>query len=143
MFYMFPVRRSGHGGVSALQSWRDGEPNRVAWPLRNYMWAKAGRCSARGGGRLPVKALRYQVIDGFCEMWRFKLENLVKSNFTVATRPDHPLSVSRRRQQYTFSLWAFPEENYAKVLPRTSHSAASITRTVGYRTTCCTWDIAY
>ena len=83
------------------------------------MWAKAGPLfSAQVEANIADREIRYKVIDGFCAMWRFKLENLVRSENTVATDQiiDYPKVADASR--YTFSLWAFPEETYPAVLPQ-------------------------
>ena len=83
---------------------------------------------------IAIPEIRYRVIDGFNALWRFNLENLIKSDNTVATDQIIRYPPVSDDSRYTFSLWAFPEENYGKVLPqylRILH--ASITTTTGYR----------
>ena len=58
------------------------------------------------------------MIDGFCALWRFKLENLVRSDNTVATDQIIHYPPVSDDSRYTFSLWAFPEETYPTVLPQ-------------------------
>lgn len=135
MLYLFPFDDLVTVEFRRYNMNATGEPNRVAWPLRNYMWATAGPAfCARVEADVPVPALRYQIIDGFCQLWRFKLENLVKSNFTVAgdqiIRYPSPAGDSK----YTFSFWAIPEEKYAKVLPAFFAFCRKYYETVGYRT---------
>ena len=86
------------------------------------MWANAGPlfCS-QVEANIPDKTVRYKVIDGFCALWRFKLENLVRSDNTVATDQIIHYPPVSDASRYTFSLWAFPEE----IL---SHGAAAILR---------------
>ncbi len=60
--------------------------------------------------------VRYSIIETFNAMWRFKLENIIVSDNTLA--PDQtilypPVSDDSR---YTFSLFAFPEVQYADTL---------------------------
>ena len=63
------------------------------------------------------KTVRYKVIDGFSALWRFKLENLIRSDNTVATDQIIQYPPVSDDSRYTFSLWAFPEETYPSVLP--------------------------
>ena len=49
-------------------------------------------------------------------MWRFKLENLVSSDYTIATDQIIRYPVVADASRYTFSLSAFPEPAYAAVL---------------------------
>ena len=96
-----------------------GDPDRHIWPLRNYMWAKAGPLfCAQVEANIADRDVRYKVIDGFCAMWRFKLENLIRSDNTVATDQIIRYPPVSDASRYTFSLWAFPEETYPTVLPQ-------------------------
>ncbi|HXA51976.1 MAG TPA: FAD-binding oxidoreductase [Candidatus Acidoferrum sp.] len=135
MLYLFPFEDLVTIEFRRYNPAAEGEPNRVAWPLRNYMWATAGPAfCARVDEDVPIPELRYQIIDGFCQMWRFKLENLVKNNFTVPgdqiIRYPSPAGASK----YTFSFWAIPEENYAAVLPEFFAFCRKYYETTGYRT---------
>ncbi len=49
-------------------------------------------------------------------MWRFKLENLIKSDYTIATDQIIRYPPVAGDSRYTFSLSAFPEATYAAVL---------------------------
>jgi hypothetical protein len=88
----------------------------VPWILRNYLWGTAGpRFGHDIEASIPIPALRYEVIDGFGAILRFKLENLVRADYTLP--PDQiidypPVSDDSR---YTFSLFAFPEAQFPKV----------------------------
>lgn len=117
MFYIFPFDNLITIEFRHYNPAASGDPNRVAWPLRNYMWASAGPlfCS-QVESNIDDKDIRYGVINGFCAMWRFKLENLVKSDNTVPTDQiiRYPLVADASR--YTFSLSAFPEASYSAVL---------------------------
>jgi hypothetical protein len=135
MFYIFPFedlitvefRRYNPGAL--------GDPNRIAWPLRNYMWASAGPlfCS-QVESDIADKEVRYGVINSFCALWRFKLENLVSSDYTIAIDQiiRYPLVAGDSR--YTFSLSAFPEGNYAAVLAAYSEFSKQYYAQYGYRT---------
>ena len=135
MLYLFPFEDLVTVEFRRYNPAAEGEPNRVAWPLRNYMWATAGPAfCARVEEDVPDKNLRYSIVDGFCRLWRFKLENLVKSDFTIPgdqiIRYPSPAGASK----YTFSFWAIPEENYAAVLPAFFTFCRKYYETAGYRT---------
>jgi FAD/FMN-containing dehydrogenase len=135
MLYLFPFEDLVTIEFRRYNPQAVGDPNRVAWPLRNYMWATAGPAfCARVEEDVPLPGLRYQIVDGFCQLWRFKLENMVKSDNTVAgdqiIRYPSPAGGSR----YTFSFWAIPEENYATVLPEFFKFCRKYYDTAGYRT---------
>jgi len=135
MLYLFPFTGLVTVEFRRYNPAATGEPNRVAWPLRNYMWATAGPAfCARVEEDVPDRKLRYQIVDEFGLMWRFKLENLVKSDFTVPgdqiIRYPSPAGASK----YTFSFWAIPEENYATVLPAFYQFCRDYYESKGYRT---------
>jgi len=60
--------------------------------------------------------VRYKIIDSFGAGWRFQLEECVKNANTIPSDQiiDYPPVSGDSR--YTFSLFAFPEENYPKIL---------------------------
>ena len=140
-----PVRGPDHGRIPALQSDRRRATESHGWPLRNYMWATAGPAfCAQVEEDVPTPDVRYKIIDGFCAVWRFKLENLVNSDNTVAERPDHPLSAGRRRQPVHVQLWAYSGRelrdaccrSFSQFCRKYYDDRRDIART------CCTWDIA-
>lgn len=134
MYYIFPFEdlitiEFRHYNPNAT-----GSPNRHAWPLRNYMWAKAGPLfSSEVEANISIPDIRYKVIDGFCALWRFKLENLVKSDYTIATDQIILYPPVADRSRYTFSLWAFPEEEYPAVLQRYVQFCRKYYDDTGYR----------
>jgi hypothetical protein len=134
MLYLFPFENLVTVEFRRYNPAAEGEPNRVAWPLRNYMWATAGPAfCARVSEDVQIPEVRDGIIDGFCQMWRFKLENLVKSDNTVPgdqiIRYPSPAGASK----YTFSFWAFPEERYAAVLPEYFEFCRKYHDATGYR----------
>jgi hypothetical protein len=135
MLYLFPFDNLVTIEFRRYNPEAQGEPNRVAWPLRNYMWATAGPAfAARVEEDVPVKKLRYQIVDSFLELWRFKLENLVKSDNTVPGDQIIRYPSNPGASRYTFSFWAIPEENYATVLPAFYQFCRKYYETAGYRT---------
>lgn len=135
MFYIFPFddlitiefRRYNPGATGA--------PNRTVWPLRNYMWGTAGpRFCYQVEKDIPERTIRYGVIDGFCAMWRFKLEHLIRSDYTMAADQTIRYPAVSDDSRYTFSLWAFPEERYPSVLPEYFKFCRDYYQQKGYRT---------
>jgi hypothetical protein len=117
MFYIFPFDNLITIEFRRYNPGAKGDPNRVAWPLRNYLWASAGPLFCSQVERdIADKTVRYGVINGFCALWRFKLENLVSSDNTVATDQIIRYPPVADNSRYTFSLSAFPEATYASVL---------------------------
>jgi len=135
MYYIFPFDNLITVEFRHYNPKAKGEPNRVAWPLRNYMWANAGPLfCAQVESNIQDKNVRYGVINGFCAMWRFKLENLVKADNTIASDQiiRYPAVVDASR--YTFSLSAFPESTYASVLTEYFKFCKQYFDQTGYRT---------
>lgn len=134
MYYMFPYEDLITVEFRRYNPDAKGEPDKHVWPLRNYMWSKAGPlfCS-QVEANIANKTVRYKVIDGFCALWRFKLENLVRSENTVATDQIIRYPPVADSSRYTFSLWAFPEETYAAVLKQYFAFCKQYYRDTGYR----------
>jgi FAD/FMN-containing dehydrogenase len=112
-----------------------GKPDEHVWPLRNYLWSQAGpRTCAQAERDIENKFIRYKFIDGFGGLWRFKLENLITSKNTIATDQIIRYPDVSDDSRYTFSLWAFPEETYGKLLPEYTRWVKNYYKTKGYRT---------
>lgn len=112
-----------------------GTPNELAWPLRNYLWSVAGpRTCAEAERNIENRFLRYAFIDGFGGLWRFKLENLISSKNTRAVDQIIRYPEVSDDSRYTFSLWAFPEEKYGKVLQQYTKWVKKYNKDKSYRT---------
>jgi FAD binding domain/D-arabinono-1,4-lactone oxidase len=135
MFYIFPFDNLITVEFRHYNPGATGEPNRIAWPLRNYMWASAGPLFCAQVERdVSNKDIRYGIINGFCALWRFKLENLVSSDYTIATDQIIRYPPIGGDSRYTFSLSAFPEANYAAVLSDYFAFCKDYYQQQGYRT---------
>jgi hypothetical protein len=135
MFYIFPFDNLITVEFRHYNPGAQGDPNRVSWPLRNYMWANAGPLfCAQVEHNIANKDIRYGVINGFCAMWRFKLENLVSSDNTVATDQIIRYPTVADDSRYTFSLSAFPEASYASVITDYFAFCKQYYQEQGYRT---------
>jgi len=135
MYYIFPFDDLITVEFRKYNPGASGSPNRIIWPLRNYMWATAGpKFCHQVTADISDPAIRYGVIDNFCALWRFKLENLVSSDYTIATDQIIHYPKVSDDSRYTFSLWAFPEETYATVLPAFVQFSRDYYQQKGYRT---------
>ena len=117
MYYVFPHENLITVEFRRYNPGASGDPNRIIWPLRNYLWGTAGPAFCRKvEADIADRTIRYGVIDGFCALWRYKLTNVIRSDYTIARdqmiRYPHPADDSR----YTFSFWAFPEEHFPDVI---------------------------
>ncbi len=117
MYYIFPFDdlitvefRSYNPGAS-------GDPNKIIWPLRNYIWGTSGPKFAHDMEQaIADPKIRYGIIDAFNKLWRFKLENIITSDNTVPADEIIRYPDVANDSRYTFSLYAFPEEQYPSVL---------------------------
>ena len=135
MFYIFPFEGKITVEFRKYNSAATGEPNRQVWQLRNYFWAKvAPRFAHDTEQNVPIPLIRYGRIDNFHAITRFNLENLVRSDNTLA--PDQTIRYPQPSDEgrYTFSLFAFPEEVYAEVLKAYFQFSKDHYRQKGYRT---------
>lgn len=117
MFYIFPFDDKITVEFRKYNPEATGDPNRAAWALRNHIWGTSGpRLGYDTQQNVSIPSIRYGIIDAFNAGWRFTLENIVSSDYTIP--PDQiieypPVSNDSR---YTFSLFAFPEEEYPAAL---------------------------
>jgi FAD/FMN-containing dehydrogenase len=134
MYYLFPFNNLITIEFRRYNPGASGEPNRIVWPLRNYMWATAGpRFCHQVEKDVSDPTIRYGVIDEFGALWRFKLTNLVHSDYTIATDQIIRYPAVSDDSRYTFSLWAFPEERYPAILPEYIQFCHDYYKQYGYR----------
>ena len=134
MFYMFPFEDKVTVEFRRYNPGASGSPNRHAWQLRNFFWAKAGPLLAHDVEQtIKDPELRYGTIDAFNAVWRLKLEHIVRSDYTLP--PDQiihypPVSDNSR---YTFSFYAFPEHQYPAALRAYYSFCGKYYEQTGYR----------
>jgi len=134
MLYTFPFDNLITVEFRKYNPGASGSPNRFIWPLRNFLWKSAGPLYCYEVERdIPVPAIRYAAIDGFCALWRFKLTNLIRSDYTIATDQIIRYPAVSNDSRYTFSLWAFPEELYPEALPAYFQFCRDYYQQKGYR----------
>jgi FAD/FMN-containing dehydrogenase len=117
MFYMFPFSNQITVEFRKYNHAAAGEPNRSAWALRNHIWGTTGpKLGHDVEQNFGIPAVRYGIIDSFNATWRFQLENIVVSDYTIPSDQiiDYPPVSDDRR--YTFSLFAFDEADYPRKL---------------------------
>lgn len=134
MFYYFPFVDRITIEFRSYNPNATGSPNRSAWTLRNYLWGTAGpRFGHDIEATIPVPAVRYEVIDGFNAILRFKLEHLIRADYTLA--PDQIINYPdvSDNSRYTFSLFAFPETQFPQTLSEFFKFARDYYDKQGYR----------
>ena len=112
-----------------------GMPDQHVWPIRNSLWSRVGPLTCyQAEKNIEDKKARYKIIDAFGGLWRWNLENLIRSKNTVATDQIIRYPDVSDESRYTFSLWAFPEASYSKILPKYTKWVKNYYSTKGYRT---------
>ncbi len=118
MYYLFPFANSITVECRRDNPAATGQPDRHIWVLRNFLWSKAGpRFAHEIEKDVENPTVRYAAIDGFNEILQFKLDHVVRSDYTIATDQIIRYPTVADDSRYTFSLFAFPEELYPTVLP--------------------------
>jgi FAD/FMN-containing dehydrogenase len=117
MYYAFPFDNCLTVEFRKDNPGATGEPNRAAWAIRNHIWGTSGPKFGHDiEANISIPSVRYAIIDTFNAGWRLNLENIVTGDYTIP--PDQiinypPVSDDSR---YTFSLFAFPEDQFPSVL---------------------------
>lgn len=112
-----------------------GKADEHVWAIRNNLWSRIGPITCfRTERDIENKHIRYKVIDAFGGVWRWNLENLIRSKNTMASDQMIRYPEVSDHSRYTFSLWAFPEERYGAILPKYTKWVKSYYKTNGYRT---------
>ena len=117
MYYMFPFDNKITVEFRKYNPDAKGEPNHAAWALRNHIWGKSGPKFGHDIEKIvPIPSVRYGIIDAFNAAWRLQLENIVSSDYTIPNDQiiDYPPVSNDSR--YTFSLFAFPEDEFPAAL---------------------------
>lgn len=118
MFYTFPFDDLITVEFRKYNPGATGSPEHHVWKLRNFMWGTAGPLFCHElETTISNATIRYKTVDTFNATWRFNLTHLIKSDYTIATDQIIHYPPVSNNSRYTFSLWAFPEERYAEVLP--------------------------
>jgi len=117
MFYMFPFADKITVEFRKYNSSATGEPNRVAWALRNHTWGVSGPKMAYDTlEHVHVVSIRNGIIDTFGAAFRLELETLVSSNYTIPSDQIIRYPAVSNDSRYTFTLTAFAEDDYPAVL---------------------------
>jgi FAD/FMN-containing dehydrogenase len=117
MYYMFPFDNKITVEFRKYNPEAKGEPNHAAWALRNHIWGKSGPKFGHDIEKnVSAPSIRYGIIDAFNAAWRLQLENIVSSDYTIPGDQiiDYPPVSDESR--YTFSLFAFPEDEFPEAL---------------------------
>jgi FAD/FMN-containing dehydrogenase len=113
MLYIFPFSDKITVEFRKYNPGATGEPDRAAWAIRNHIWGTSGpKFGYEIEKTVSNPTVRYGIIDAFNASWRLTLETIVSSDYTIPGDQiiDYPQVSNDSR--YTFSLFAFPEDDY-------------------------------
>lgn len=128
--YLFP-----HAGKivvehkGELRTARD--PSRWRLRLRNFAWRWVTPFMGRFAAAMPARGLRDFVLDVWHALLRFFLVWILKID--CASPVDQIVDFDKPAKRFTFSMWAFPEAGFAKVLREYFELCQEYRRTRGYR----------
>ena len=135
MYYIFPFDDLITVEFRNYNPTATGDPNKIIWPLRNYIWGTSGPKFAYDLGQtISDSKIRYGIIDKFNALWRFKLENIITSQNTVPADQIIRYPPVSNDSRYTFSLFAFPEDQYPETLGEFFQFSKDYYVRTGYRT---------
>ena len=117
MYYMFPFDNKITVEFRKYNPDAKGEPNHAAWALRNHIWGKSGPKFGHDIEKnVFIPSIRYGIIDAFNAAWRLQLENIVSSDNTIPGDQIINYPPVSDDSRYTFSLFAFPEDEFPAAL---------------------------
>ncbi len=133
MLYLFPFRNKV---TVEFREYTDisETSKRWIWRLRNWVW----KTMAPTVGYIlvkiiPFKGLRYALVDGFNAILAFMLNNLVRGSATSAADQIIRYPETSGISRYTFSIWAFQEENYPEIVKKYFTFCRDYYKKTGYR----------
>ncbi len=117
MYYIFPFENKITVEFRKYNPTVTGNPNRCAWAIRNHIWGTSGpKLGHDVEENFSDPSVRYDIIDAFNAGWRMQLENIVSSDYTVPPDQIIQYPAVSNDSRYTFSLFAFPEDDYPAVI---------------------------
>jgi FAD/FMN-containing dehydrogenase len=135
MYYLFPAEDLVTVEFRKYNPGVQGDPDRHVWALRNYFWGKvAPKLAADTAKTISVPAVRYALIDQYNAISRFNLETFIKGDNTLAADETIRYPAVSDDSRYTFSLFAFPEDQFPDALKAYCQFSKDYYRQKGYRT---------
>jgi hypothetical protein len=105
-----------------------------AWAVRNLGWSVIGPMVGRWvEAHVPGRSVRYHLTNALSAYWRFTLVHRVKSHHTIPIDQTIRYPPVGGRSRYTFSLFAFPVEDFPKVVAEFFRFCKDYYRRTGYR----------
>lgn len=116
MLYLFPFQDNlvveyRHDGLEPIVShaWQ--------WRLRNFVWGKFGPGVAKVLSTcVPFRGLRYAILDAYHRVIKVITLRLIRGTNTSPADQIIRYPKVRGFDAYTFSIWAFPREEYPQAI---------------------------
>jgi FAD/FMN-containing dehydrogenase len=138
MMYIFP-----YAGARILVEYRKytgpaadaaTKPTHVVWRTRNLAWKTVAPALGYAAEKvIRARGLRYGVVNGFNRSVQFVMQHVLRSRHTVPTDQMIRYPKVSGRSRYTFSIWAFPEAEYAQTIREYFQWARDYYRRTGFR----------
>ena len=117
MYYLFPFQNKLTVEFRRYQQHKSSGSNRWLWALRNIFWKTcAPRMSYLATRYISNKRIRYWFIDNFYRLISAMVCLLLKSETTLATDQIIRYPEHKNASKYTFSIWAFDEQNIIPIM---------------------------
>jgi FAD/FMN-containing dehydrogenase len=132
MYYLFPFQ--DRITVEFRKYLDQGQPaTSLAWKVRNLSWGTiVPGLAALVRKTVPHAGTRYALFEGLSTMSRVML-NLIRSENSYPADQIIRYPETAGAARYTFSIWAFPEENFPQALRGYYAFCREYYRTHGYR----------
>ena len=112
MYYLFPFEDKLTVEFRRYLDSPARSPNRWVWPIRNLFWKTiAPAWGLAMTSWIPHHGIRYALIDGFYATIRAAVCLLLRNEKTIASDQIIRYPEHKGVTKYTFSIWAFAEEN--------------------------------
>ena len=134
MYYLFPFVDKITVEFRSYNPTATGRHSRRTWISRNRGWAVIGPIIGRWVAALPAGAVRHHVLNALTSVWRFILVYQIKSDHTIPMQQTIRYPPVGGPSRYTFSLFAFPVEDFPTVLQEFCRFCKEYYQRTGYRT---------
>ncbi|MPZ99145.1 MAG: FAD-binding protein [Dehalococcoidia bacterium] len=109
-------------------------PSHWQWRLRNIVWSTLAPTYGRFvSSFIPFRRPRYFFVDRLGQAINFVLRNVMRSDNTVATDQLIRYGATGGYSAYTFSIWAFREDEYVDILREYFRWVGDYYQRTGYR----------
>jgi len=133
MYYLYPFQNKLTVEFRRYLD-QDLTKTRWLWPLRNLVWKTIAPIWGYLAITLvPNHRLRYALVDGFYTVVRLALGRILANERTVATDQIIRYAEHKGMSKYTFSIWAFPEQEIMPTMRAYFHFCQDYYRQHGFR----------